>query len=64
MAKQHIQQIDDPSGSAPPFEHMSTTPGWIVNPPGRHEERHLIETMILHLQDDPMNNMDADVLWF
>ena len=62
-AKQRIQQIDDPSGCAPPFERMSTTPGWIVNP-GRNEERHLIETMILHLQDDPMSTMDADVLRF
>ena len=62
-AKQRIQQIDDPSGSAPPFEHTSPTPGWIVNP-ARTEERHLIKTIIIHLQDDPMNTMDADVLRF
>ena len=62
-ARQRIQQIDDPSGSAPPFEPTPAFPGWIINP-GRHEERHLIESMMLHLQDDPFHTMDANVLRF
>ena len=62
-AKQRIRQIDDPSGSAPPFEQGEKTSGWIINP-GRREERHIIETMISHLQDDPTATRDPDVLRF
>ena len=62
-ARQRIRQIDNPSGSAPPFEQGVETSGWTINP-GRHEERRLLETMIKHLQDDPMETMDASVLRF
>ena len=58
-----IRQIDNPSGSAPPFEQGATTSGWIINP-GRQEERRRLEIMIKHLQDDPLDNMDASVLRF
>ena len=50
-AKQRIQQIDDPSGSAPPFETTAKpTAGWTYNP-GRQEERQIIEDMIAYLRD-------------
>ena len=62
-ARQRISQIDDPSGSAPPFEQGAKTSGWIINP-GRQEERRILETMITHLQDDPSATMDAHVLRF
>ena len=63
-ARQRIQQIDYPSGSAPPFEPMiSMASNWIFNP-GRHEERRIIEDIILHLQDDPTATLNADTLRF
>ena len=59
-ARQRIQQIDDPAGSAPPFE-PTRVPSWVFNP-GRQEERRLLEAMILHLQSSRTN--DASVLQF
>jgi hypothetical protein len=63
-ARQRIQQIDDPSGSAPPFEQeKQMANGWTINP-GRREERRILEDMILHLQDDPTAILDAATLCF
>ena len=62
-ARQRIRQIDNPSGSAPPFEQGAETSRWIINP-GRYEERRLLETMIQYLTDDPSDIMDASVLRF
>ena len=60
-ARQSIQQINDPAGSAPPFERTTAASAWTFNP-GRQEERRLLEDMIVYLRGSRTNN--AQILQF
>jgi hypothetical protein len=51
-AKFRINQIDNPSGLAPPFEGTQMMPGWDKNL-SRSVELEYIEALVTYLQDDP-----------
>ena len=59
-ASQRIRQIDNQSGSAPPFEQGDETPRWITYP-GRHEERRLLLETMNHRIQEAMLEVDRRV---